>query len=124
MALVTGNDGEVVVATTTYATESWSLSEKVSVRNGDSSANAGGYSIKSVGAFKDWSGSFVILLDDADDGPAVNTSATIKLYITSAKYYTGTVIITGNDPGVEVKGGDYAKHTISFEGSGTLTPPA
>jgi hypothetical protein len=125
MALVTGNDGIVKYGATPTAlpTESWAISEKGSVRNGDSSSNAGDYTVKSAGAFKDWSGSFVALLDDGEDGPAVGTAMAGLFYIDDTKYYGGQIIITDRNPAVEVKGGDYAKVNFTFDGTGDLHHP-
>ena len=125
MTAISGKDGKVMRGANTVAEISeWDLDIEADVMEVTKFGDQ--WRVKIVG-LKDWSGSFSGRWDMTDvtgqkayqDAILGGTSETVKLYVNSTQYYSGSCIIEGESISSAVDSTVDAE--FSFQGTGALT---
>lgn len=125
MAIHKGSEGTVHVGTDAVAEiRSYSVEETADTLETTSMGDAARTHLASLTSF---SGSLDVYWDEADTAQialTVGSSVTIKFYpegtASSAKYYSGTAIVTGVSRSASFDG--LVEASISVQGNGALTP--
>ena len=119
---ITGLGGKVEMGAAEVADiKQWSLNRTNDAKAYTSSSTAG--QTKRLKGNKDWSGSFTCLPALGDVAFDEGDSIVVKLYVTATQFYTGTAIVTGISPTVNVANAEVQETAVTFGGDGALTAP-
>jgi predicted secreted protein len=130
MTALAGKAGKVVISTSSFVAEiaNWKINAKAGTADVTPFATDSSTVWKTfVATLKEWSGSFEGKLDMTDTNgqyALFNTylggsSVTVKCYVDSTHYLSGSAILTGVDMSADV--GDAETVSFSFQGTGALS---
>ena len=121
-----GKDGKLTFNSIVVDIRNWTLSIEQDVKNTtDSQSAANGWEENIAGGFSRFTGSAEAFIEEGTAFPTPGTSAAIKFTVddsfsTTDREYTGTAILTRVGPAVDVFGGEAARKTLDFVGTGAL----
>lgn len=126
MALLTGDDGKVLIGATPLADiTAWSLTTRAAAKSYASSAT-GGYR-KSVTGAKHGQGRISFLLDSADpitNDFDVGSQVTLLLYFDDTRFYSVPAVIEALRLNVEIDAGKLVGGDAEFVTSGAWSKPS
>lgn len=123
MSEVAGYGGSITCTNLTAGVKSWKLDLKADALETTDYSNAGVRAYEVVG-LTGWSGSCEVNWDYTNKSLVIGAIITTLVFtIVSGKTYSGaTAIVTGISVGSTVEG--LTSMSVTFQGSGIMTPPA
>lgn len=125
MAALAGIGASVTEAATAFTDASkWDLNIKGATKDATPFGASGNWAIN-IATVKSWTGKITAFLDTADTAQTnlfalINSTVSVTFTVQSTPHaFTGSAILTGIDPSVDVQGVETV--VFSFTGSGALT---
>ena len=124
MAEIPGYDGRLdwgwgIISDATFNIRGWTLNATADMHETTTFADDGEKTF--IRGTRGWTASVEALVDSTNNVAAsmIGSDASLKLYVNSTYYYTGTGLLSNYSPAVSVDG--VQTQTLEFQGTGSLS---